>query len=215
MYIIRLSVAFYFILLVYSNSISCAENNYMHPIGCTEDNGRYIFELMRKHDNESLFEFVSSKIKECPDDIDLRSLRSMIFINKKMYKDALKDIDYILSKSPLDQGILIEKCLLNESIAPNNNRESHLLCYKNVSESIKSTNNDKSLFENDGIAYVLAVSMAEIPEAETIRKQYLDFLDTIAHDPSSIKYQEEKALVDLGRQFFLHFDRKKFLYPPP
>jgi len=121
-----------------------------------------------------------------------------------MYRAALEDDEYLLKIDPLNEGFLMGRCVLNESIDPENNKDSHLACYKNLSEIIKSPKKGKPLFETRDDSYIVAVSMAELPEAEGIRHQYLKLLETS---------DEDRFYVEAEQNIFLHFDRKKFLLP--
>jgi len=97
----------------------------------------------------------------------------------------------------------VARCLLNEGLNSDKNKYSHLLCFKNVSEIIKSKNNDDQLIATKNYFYVFAVSMAEMNESKKIREQYLKNLEDIGEYPLFISSQ---------RNIFLHFDRKKFIY---
>jgi len=193
MHIIKLIIAlFYIFLSVYTNAVAC-----------TKSDDEYSSELIAKLQYDKALEFVSAKLKECHDYIKFREVRMMIFSFKGMYREELEEVEHILKLDPLNEGFLLAKCILKESIDAEKNKDSHLLCYKNLSDVIKSRNNGDPLIETRDYSYVLAVSMAELPEAEEIRRRHIHFLDTLD--------KGEPLLMVGQRDIFLHFDRKKFL----
>jgi len=177
---------------------------YSHCAACTKDDNDHAIDLVMQGKGDESFEFISEKLKECPNDIDLRQGRIAFFLARKMYRAALEDVEYLLKIDPLNQDYLMERCTLNESIDQENNKASHRACYKNVSELIKSKRKGEPLFDTMDWTYVLAVSMAEMPEAGEIRRQYLKLLDSSDAEPHFVKTM---------RDMFLHFDRKNFLVP--
>jgi len=195
MYLIRLIILCNCLLFfAYSNSVAC-----------TKDDNDHAIDLVIQGKNDESLAFISAKLKECPNDIDLRKGRVTLLYGKKMYRAAQEDNEYLLKIDPLNEDYLMVRCILSESIAPENTKDFHLACYKNLSEIIKAKNKGKPLLETeDAASYVAAVSMAELPEAEEIRRQYLKFLDTSGKD---------QFYIDFERNIFLHFDRKKLLLP--
>jgi len=194
MYIIKLIIILFCIFLL-------ADTN---AVACTDNDNRHAIELEVMSKNDEAFEFISAKLKECPDYIEFRIARSMIFNAKKMYREELEEVEHILRIGPLNDFFLLERCILSESLDAGKNKDSHLLCFKNVSEIMKSKNDGEPLIETKNYLYVLAVSMAELPEAEEIRRQHIQFLDTL---------DKKEPLFMVGqRDIFLHFDRKKFIY---
>jgi len=75
---------------------------YASATACTKENEEHSLDLIVQSKYEDAFEFVSEKLKECPEYIELRRLRAMLFDAKKMYSEELEEVEHILKLDPLN-----------------------------------------------------------------------------------------------------------------
>jgi tetratricopeptide (TPR) repeat protein len=189
-------------VLLSSYSFACSDEDFVDAV-----------KLSIGTQNDEDFDFIVAKLKECPDFLPLRKLKARILYKKEMYKETLEEMNRVLSIDPFDEEFLLFRCIINEGLDyQNSNKDAHLLCFKNVSEIIKENaiRENKKIIEIRGSAYVIAVSMAELPEAEEVRRQYLMFLDKLIAEESHVEDEFYTMIKSFERDIIVNFDRNNF-----
>lgn len=132
-------------------------------------------------------------IKIYPNSIKAHKMRGELFWGQARGEEALSDFERLIELQPDNQEVLLNRCLLLESMGKERNVTIH--CYSGVVEKIQRSIPPESLKGNE--YYTLAALLAEVPEAAAIKKRFLESLDDTS-DIDSIK-----------RDYIDNFDRRK------
>lgn len=132
-------------------------------------------------------------IKLYPDSIKAHKMRGELLWGQARGEEALSDFDRLLELQPNNQEALLNRCLLLESMG----KESAVTipCYSAVVEKIKDTLPQESLKRNE--YYTLAAMLAEMPEAATIKREFLENLD------------EGNDIDSMTRDYIVNFDKRR------
>lgn len=125
-----------------------------------------------------LMAHLDREIERAPEDFSLRSTRAAVYAESGRTADALNDIEALISRTPDNLGLAFVRCTLLERIG-GPPRDKHLVCYREVAARFEDTPESPKSKNPD---YIVAALMAELPEADDLRREYLSGLGDSAPD---------------------------------
>ena len=131
--------------------------------------------VMAKGDMDTGIDMLNKLAAQYPRSRQVRDLRARTSLALGRGEDALVDLEYILAMTPDDTEIMFMRCLTFEAMG----RGSDVFrpCYIGVVAKKRQTLYASALAQDWD--YVMAVMLAELPEAETIKQQDLEQLPSI------------------------------------
>lgn len=116
-----------------------------------------------------LLAYLDREIERSPEDFSLRSTRASVYAESGRTADALNDIEALISRNPDNLGLAFVRCTLLER-AGGPPRNKHLACYRDVAARFEDTPESPKSKNPD---YIVAALMAELPEADGLRREYV------------------------------------------
>jgi tetratricopeptide (TPR) repeat protein len=147
--------------------------------------------LMMDGRTDEALSLVSKKLATDPNNVELLRAKAYIYFKQKNFEAGLVELEHAVNIRPEDIGLRWFQCAVQESFKLDKN--IYLSCYRKLVEIMRITIPAENLLDNE--SYPCAVLLAELPEAEKIKQQYLKKLTN--DDPM--------------RQKLLNFDRKSFI----
>jgi tetratricopeptide (TPR) repeat protein len=127
--------------------------------------------------------FMSERLKARPDYLPLRTFRARVYASRHMYVEAERDIEKALSLDPHDADVLFFRCRLQAGRDyGHRDAAGHRACFKEVADAIKADKKQegKPLIDApDGCLYLAAATLAGLPEAESLRREYIRYLSEL------------------------------------
>lgn len=169
-----------------------------------------LFDLMRKAigDDEqtcAVIRMLDREISARPDDERLRNMRIAAYGRLADPYSARADVDFLAALHPDSPGVQLQQCLYAEATgAP---REENRRCYLRVAELCRQ----QGKADAHSHEYMLALLLAEAPEAEEAMRQFLAALSDSPMDQAL-----KEILADFSReQFIRRVDPSEIRYHCP
>jgi tetratricopeptide (TPR) repeat protein len=150
----------------------CIANNIDHNEYIRE----YMDIIMQQLGNDNIpgaIGLLDDALEQYPNSISLLKLRYELLAGKLKFNDALSDIEKILKLDSGDMRALLDRCIIQEYIG--GNKDQILQCYVGAVKKMRISHTQNIL--KDDIYYVLAVILAELPESEEVKKNFLKSCD--------------------------------------
>ena len=160
--------------------------------------------VMAKGDMDTGMDMLNKLAAQYPRSRQVRDLRARTSVALGRGEDALADFEYILAMTPDDTEIMFMRCLTFEAMG----RGSDVFrpCYIDVVEKMRQKLSASALAQDGD--YVMAAMLSELPEAETIKQQYLEQLPSSYRDYySSLDENIQEQLIKQQKDAILNFDR--------
>ncbi len=119
-----------------------------------------------------LITFLDTEIAKSPEDFSLRSVRASVYSENGRPADALNDVEILVSQHPDNLNLAFIRCTLREKVG-GPPREQHLDCYRDYLVRYEKIAAKPKDADPD---YIVAALMAQLPEAEDLRRAYLSRL---------------------------------------
>jgi hypothetical protein len=180
-----------FCMVIVATPAPCADDEYDYKVEIDS-------ELMKIYSNKDqctvlreAIDFLSEEIKKRHDSIYLHKLRGPLYFLYSDFNSAREDINFLIKHDGSDVESMMKLCVINE--AETGKSEKNAVCYENIVNMYKKQIVDR-IRKEDG-NYVYALLMAEMPEAEAVREQYLKGLGNSMADE-----EERKSLQNFVRE---------------
>ena len=134
---------------------------------------------------------VSSAMRDSDDE---RLLRLRLTINQMLQDQAalLADCDLLAERNPHSPGIQLQRCMFREGVLGFG--DETLACYREVVDLYKKQGTALPLNPN----YIIAASLAETPDAEELRRNY-------------VRTAGDSHIEKMNKHYFEHFTREGFI----
>lgn len=160
--------------------------------------------VLAKGDIDAAMGMLNKLVAQYPRSRQVRDFRANTSLFLGQGEEALADFEFILAMTPDDTSVMLRRCAIFEAMGQSN--DVLRPCYIDVVETKRRTLFDSELAQDTD--YVLAAMLSELPEAEAIKQEYLELIDS--------KYRVYNGTLDKGTQeqlisqdkdAILHFDR--------
>jgi tetratricopeptide (TPR) repeat protein len=136
----------------------------------------YIDDVLKELHNNNIpaaIDILDNALSQYPNSIKLLKARSELLIAQLKLTNALSDIETLLKLNPYDTKSLLSQCLIYEYMGKS--KEYLLQCYIDVVHKVKLNHSPDIL--KDDMDYVFAVILAELPDAEEVKRDFLKDYD--------------------------------------
>ncbi|MCB2193977.1 MAG: tetratricopeptide repeat protein [Deltaproteobacteria bacterium] len=149
---------------------------------------------MDSHNDDSLktaLKMLKQAQAIAPNDLSILNNTAFCYVKQKKYETALSILENSLSRQPDNLGVKNFTCMLKERLGYP--RSEYRACYHSVVQAIKEKKMAK------GINYVITVLVADEPDAQAIRDQFIAAMDP--KDKSAASWK--KALENFNRDEYI------------
>ena len=164
-----------------------------------------ITRVLEKQDFSTGLAMLNKLVDEHPNSIEIREYRAFIYSSAGRGETALEDFEHLLVLKPDDKKIMLKRCMLFEAMEQN--MEVLKPCYEDVVKKMRQKYPAALLARDQD--YVLAVILAELPEAEAVKRNYIEQIPSQYNwEHTPFDKNDIKQLIKQEQDVIRNFDRR-------